>query len=253
MIVLFAFPSLLLLAIFLGFINSVFAESMESSGYKIQADSINVGGVKQTSDNYQSEDTIGEIGTGLSSSDNYLLQAGYQQMQEVYLGLSLSTVSVTMSPDIGGLSGGVSNGSTTASVITDSPSGYSLSVKASTAPAMATSTDSFDDYTPQTADPDFTWLISNTTSAFGFTPEGTDIVQKFQDNGVDTCNTGSTDTPDACWYRFATSTQTIAQKTISNHPAGSATSLKLKAESGTNHIQIAGQYQAVITITAVSN
>ncbi len=231
----------------------IFAASMQSSGYKIQSDSINVGGVRQTSDNYISEDTVGEAGTGLSSSDNYSLRAGYQQMQEVYLAISVSTPSIIMSPNIGGVSGGQSNGSTSATIITDSPGGYSLTVKASTAPAMATSTYSFDDYTTQTANPDFTWSIVNTTSAFGFTPEGADIVQKFQDNGVDTCNAGSSDSPDACWYKFSTTTETIAQKNIPNHPAGTATALKLKAESGTNHIQVAGQYQATITITAVTN
>jgi len=232
---------------------AIFAESMQSSGYKIQSDSINVGGVRQVSDNYQSEDTIGEADTGLSNSDNYALKAGYQQMQEVYLSLSVTNPSIIMSPDIGGVSGGQSNGSTSATVITDNPGGYSLSVKASTAPAMATSTYSFDDYTTGTAGPDFTWSIANTTSEFGFTIEGSDIMQKFKDNGFDTCNSGSTDSPDACWYKFTTSTETVAQKYLPNHPSGASTALKLRAESGTSHIQTAGQYQATITITAVTN
>jgi hypothetical protein len=152
-----------------------------------------------------------------------------------------------------GISGGVSNGSTSATVTTDSPSGYSLTVKSSTAPAMATSTYNFADYTAQTSDPDFGWAIANTASEFGFTPEGADITQKFKDNGADTCNTGSSDTPSACWYKFTTTTQTISQKNTPNHPLGTATDIRFKAESGTNHVQTAGQYQATITITAVTN
>lgn len=248
------FAALLVLpAFFFVYECYVFAESMQSSGYKIQSDSINAGGVRQTSDNYQSEDTIGEVGTGLSGSDSYSLRAGYQQMQEVYLGLSVSTSSIVMSPNIGGVSGGQSNGSTSATVITDNPGGYSLTVKASTAPAMATSTYSFADYTTQTANPDFSWSILNTASEFGFTAEGSDIVQKFKDNGVDTCNTESSDSIDYCWYKFSTSTETIAQKYAPNHPTGMATILKIRAESGTSHIQTAGQYKATITITAVTN
>lgn len=250
----FSFVALIMLPLFfLGYGCYVFAESMQSSGYKIQSDSINVGGVRQTSDNYQSEDTIGEMSTGLSSSNNYALHAGYQQMQEVYISLSVSTSSIIMNPAIGGVSGGQSNGSTSATVITDSSSGYSLTVKASTTPAMATSTGSFADYTTQTADPDFSWSILSTASEFGFTPEGTDIVQKFKDNGVDTCNAGSSDSVDYCWYNFSSSSEMIAQKYTSNYPTGTATDLKLKAESGTSHIQTVGQYQATITITAVTN
>jgi hypothetical protein len=234
--------------------GSITAATMSSPNYKIESDSLNVGGQsQQTSTNYNLRETIGEIATGLSTSTAYKLLAGYQQMQEVYISVSVSPGSVVMSPTIGGLTGGQSNGQTTVTVITDSPSGYSLNVKANSSPALATSTFSFADYTPQiSGTPDFNWSVPATTSEFGFTPEGADIVQKFKDNGS-SCNTGSGDTADACWYGFSTTYETIAQSYLSNQPSGTSTTIKFRAESGNQNVQPPGDYRAVITITAVPN
>ena len=228
---------------------------MGSDTYRMWQSSINVGGHggSQTSTSYHLRETIGEIATGLSTSTLYKLFAGYQQMQEVYLALSAPS-QVTMSPSIGGITGGQSDGTATTTVTTDSPSGYALSVRASSSPAMATSSYSFADYIPAIAGtPDYTWSIPATTSEFGFTPEGSDIVQKFLDNGSSACNTGSSETTDACWYNFSTSDETISQTYSANHPNGTQTIIKFKAESGTSNIQEPGEYQATITITAIPN
>jgi hypothetical protein len=231
----------------------VFAQVMTSTNYGIQSDSMNVGGERQTSNNYQAEDTIGEIATGISASTNYKLLAGYQQMQEVYIALSVPS-SITMSPDIGGVSGGQSNGVATTTVTTDSVAGYTLSIRASASPALSTSSDSFQDYIPQSASiPDYSWSVPATTSEFGFTPEGSHIIQKFKDNGSDTCNTGSNNTSDTCWYNLSISDENIAQSYSSNHPAGTETVIKFRAESGTSHIQIGDTYTAEIVITTISN
>jgi len=234
-------------------VSSILAASMSSPNYKIESDSLNIGGEYQTSTNYKMEDTVGEIATGVSASDSYKLKAGYQQMQEVYISMSVFPSSVSMTPSIGGLTGGQSNGSTTITVITDSPSGYSLSVRANSSPALATSTYSFADYTPQLSEtPDFNWSVLATTSEFGFTPEGNDIVQRFKDNGS-TCNTGSNDTADACWYNFSTTDETIAQSYLPNQPSGTSTILKFRAESGNQNVQPPGDYRAIIIITTIPN
>ncbi len=233
-------------------VYSVDAYVASSTNYRIQFDSLNIGGARSTSTNYIIEDTIGEISTGESTSASYKLKAGYQQMSDVYLALSAS-FSIVMSPNIGGVSGGTSNGSGLATVTTDSSSGYSLSIKASASPAMATSSYSFADYTTVAANtPDYTWLITATTSEFGFTPEGDDIVQKFKDNSS-ACATGTNETNDKCWYNFSTSDETISSIYSANHPLGTATTIKFRAESGNQHLQVADIYQAAITITAVSN
>jgi hypothetical protein len=60
-------------------ITLIFA-AMSSDNYKIDADSINIGGSQSNSANYKMEDTVGEVGTSGSTSTNYKLNAGYQAM-----------------------------------------------------------------------------------------------------------------------------------------------------------------------------
>ena len=58
--------------------------SMQSANYKIEKDSINFGGIDDgQSTNYKLKDTVGEIGTGLSESANYIMKTGYRQMTEL--------------------------------------------------------------------------------------------------------------------------------------------------------------------------
>lgn len=240
-----------ILCIFTGHYALSFA--MTSTNYRIDADSINIGGLSQTSTNYRSDETIGELASGLSTTTNYQLKAGYQYMIEGYY-LALSVPSdITMSPNIKERSGGQSNGSGQAAVLTDNSAGYTLQIQASTLPALKTAGDSFSDFTPQTAGtPDFVWSIAADTSEFGFTPEGSDLVQKFKDDGAN-CNIGGNDTPDVCWNNASTTAQNIAFSALSNHPLSTATTLKFRAESGSSHIQTAGTYQATITLTAIAN
>ncbi len=235
----------------LGFINYTFAFVSSSSNYRIQSDSVNIGGVFSTSANYRIEDTLGEISSGVSTSTSYGLKAGYQRMQEVYIAVSPSS-DVVLSPSISGISGGISNGSAVWTVTTDSSAGYSLTIKASASPALQSALDSFADYTPSGAAPDYNWSVVSTDSELGFTPEGNDIVQQYKDNGVDVCNAGSNDTSDKCWYNFSVSAETIANSSSSNHPSGATTTVKFRAESGSSRVQINGSYTATITVTAIA-
>lgn len=258
--------TLLICLIFLFIIGNypAFAYVMESDSYRIQSDSLNIGGSRWTSDNYIVRDTVGEITTGPSASTSYKLKAGYQQMQEVYLSIS-APGDITMTGNIQSLAGGVATGEMSWIIITDNPAGYNLSVKSdSTSPAMQGQIygDTFVDYTPASSGtPDYSWSIADSTTEFGFSPEGSHIVQKFKDNGVDTCNTGSSDTSDKCWYGFSTSNETIANSYSSNHPSGTSTTIKLKAqlynEDGTPNNEAGmltiDSYQATITATAVAN
>jgi len=229
----------------------VFAQVMSSTNYRIESDSVNIGGTEDASSaNYQVRDTLGEIATGPSTSSSYNLYAGYRQMETGYIAIT-SPADVSMSPAIAGISGGSSDGSAGWTVVTDNSAGYSLSVKAGSDPALSSVSDSFADYTPAGASPDYEWLIPTNDSEFGFSPEGGDIIQKYQDDGI-SCNTGSGDTSDKCWYYFSTSDETVAQSSSANHPAGAATTVKFKAESGSGHLQAEGTYTATITVTAVT-
>ena len=234
---------------------SAHAYVASSTNYRIQSDSINVGGLRQTSTNYISEDTIGELATGFSESALYKLKAGYQQMQETYIAISPCD-DITLTPPIPGVSGGTSDGLTIGTTTTDNPAGYSLSIKASTTPALQFGSYVFDDYDTGIADattsPTYDWSIANSSSEFGFTPEGNHIVQKFKDNGSNLCDIGSNETTDKCWHNLSTSEENIAQSTSPNHPSGTATTIKFRAQSGVNHVQEEGTYTAKISVTAVT-
>lgn len=232
-------------------IQGVFAQVMQSTNYRIQSDSVNIGGGSGTSTNYSLESTVGEAGTGLSTSTNYLLYAGYQQMQVSYLAVS-NADNVTMSPSLGGVTGGTSNGSTAITVTTDNAAGYQMTIAASTTPAMQSGASNIPDYTPGGANPDFSFTNAITESQFGFSPEGTHIPSRFKDNGTNACATGSSDTALACWDGLSTTPATVAQSTSPNHPSGTATTIRFRVEVGSQVVQLEGTYTATTTLTAIA-
>jgi hypothetical protein len=243
------FLSVALVAAFGGI--DTFAAVMESTHYQIQSDSVNVGGERSTSASYTLEDTTGEQATGVGSSENYQLYAGYQQMQEVYLALS-GGGDVTMAPALAGVTGGTSNGSTTLTAVTDSPSGYQLSIEAAESPALQSDTATIADYQPSGAVPDFAFTTAAGQSHFGFSPEGDDIPARFKDDGVGTCGTGANDTTLACWDGLATTSIVAAERTAPNHPDGTATTLNFRVGIGSGSSQPAGTYVATTTVTLIA-
>ncbi len=251
----FAFIPLFLVSCFL-FVSrqKVMAYEMASTSYRIQESSVNSGGLdSETSTSYKLRETIGEAAVGNSTSTSYKLQMGYQPMIASFISLSVSTSSVELLPAIGTIAGGVATASYSATVTTDNAGGYSLYVQASTDPALKSGANSFLDYSPASENiPDFAWSVLANTSEFGFTPEGTDVAQKFLDNGLDTCATSSSDTADSCWYGFSTSTENIATASSPNTPLGVETTIKLQAESGSSNSQAAGAYQATVTASALA-
>lgn len=224
----------------------VWAAVAASTNYRLQDDSLSFGGILSSSANYKLEDTAGGIGTGNLSSTNYSLLAGYQQM-------IASTISITAPADAT-LStidnSGTSNSSVAWTVITDNSAGYTLSIKASTNPALTSGSNSFSDYAPSGAVPDYTWSIAASGSAFGFSPEGADIASRYLNSGT-TCGVGATDTTDQCWDGLSTTDRTIAQNSSANTPGGAATTVKLRAEIGSSKTQATGSYSTTLTATAM--
>ncbi len=176
---LFKFSKKYFLLILILLIPSTFLfAAMQSSGYKIQTDSINIGGGRGNSTNFIEEDTIGEIGTGYSTSTSYATNSGYQATLANYIAIT-NAANVTL-PNLGGISGGNSVGSSAWSVTTDDQAGYQLTISASTNPALiSTSTNaSLANYIKSiTTTADYIFTVAPSTSVFGFTPEGTDIIQ----------------------------------------------------------------------------
>lgn len=230
--------------------NVAFAYVASSTNYRIQTDSVNMGGGLSSSTNYAAQDTLGEVVSGTSTSASYGVKAGYQQMQDIYIAIS-SPGNVTLAPLIPSVGGGVANGQATWTVITDNQSGYSLSVSAASSPALVSGLNSFANYTPAGADPDFNFSVPAASAEFGFTPEGNDVVSRFLDNGA-ACNTGSGNTTDRCWAPLLTSLQSVAQKNSANAPTGSALTLKFRAQSGAANTQPAGSYTATATLTVMA-
>ena len=156
------------------------AQVMESNNYKMQSDSLNTGGGLSNSETFKMEDTVGEIATGNSTSTSFNLRAGYQQMQEVYISIS-AIPDVVLSPNLGGVSGGTSTGSTTFVVTTDSPAGYTATIEASSNPALQSGSNSIADYVPVGGVPDFTFITDPSEVHLAYSPEGIDMAVCRQD------------------------------------------------------------------------
>lgn len=240
--------TLIFISLFI-FSRNILADYMQGTTYRIQSDSLNFGGVSSSSTTYKLNDSLGEVGTGNSNSGTYYLHAGFWQMQESYIAIT-SPPDLTL-PAIGGVTGEGSEGVVSWQVTTDNVAGYTMDIKTTTTPALASALDSFDDYTPSGANPDYNFSISSSTSAFGFSPEGSDTNSRFKDSGL-ACNTGSGEVSGKCWDGLSTSSKIIAGKTSSNHPGGSTVDVRFRAESGASHIQISGNYSATIIVTAVT-
>jgi hypothetical protein len=224
---------------------------MESDNYRIDFDSINSGGTDNSvSSNYRLWDTVGEQATGESASTLYKMHAGYRQMNSSFISISAPPdVNLT---NLSGIVGGTSNGSAGWKVVTDNVGGYSMTIQASTSPALKTPEEYFfEDYTPVGAVPDFSFSLTPTKSLFGFSPEGTDIILQYKDNGT-ICGVGSSDAASSCWDGFSTTPKIISEKNSSNQPLGSTTTVQFRAGIGSSKIQEAGIYNAVITVTAVT-
>ncbi|OGG65107.1 hypothetical protein A2929_03625 [Candidatus Kaiserbacteria bacterium RIFCSPLOWO2_01_FULL_45_25] len=241
--------AIILTSLCLGSLALTFAQVRTSSSYQLQSDSINFGGGLSTSTNYSLESTAGEIATGPADSTSYSLRAGYQQMQEVFLSLT-GGQNVSLSPSIGGLTGGTSNGSTSVVVLTDSPSGYELTIVAANSPAMQNGAETIADYVP-VASPaaDFTFTTGSTDAHFGFSPEGDDIVLRYKDSGG-VCGVDSLDTTLACWDGLSTSDTVVAQGP-SNQPNGATTTINFRVGVGGSAPVVAGTYIATTTLTAI--
>jgi hypothetical protein len=128
-----------------------------------------------------------------------------------------------------------------------------MNAKSSTTPSLKSADDSFANYTETSPGvPDYTWSVAADNAEFGFSPKGADIASRFKDNGLDTCSTGSSQTPDKCWYKLITSDLTIASSTTANNPSGTDTTINFQSQS-TGHFLNPGTYTATITFTATTN
>lgn len=233
----------------------LFAQARQSDNYQILFDSIDSGGGLGTSSNYILESSVGEQATGDSTSTSYSISSGYQQAETTIGGgsISISAPSNVALSSISGLTGGTSKDTAAWTVITDNPSGYTVTIQATSTPAFrAASGANFSDYVPATNDPDYTFAVNAASSTFGFSPEGTHIVSRFKDDGSSACNTGSSDTSDRCYDGLSTTPTNIASSNSANNPSGTVTTVRFAAGIGSNKIQDSGAYNATVIVTAIT-
>lgn len=249
--------SLLLVAFFY---IEVSAFVMESDSYRVQSDSLNIGGLRSQSANYFEESTIGELATGISESASYRLKAGYQQMQGVFISMT-SVDDITLSPALGGLTGGTSNGGAQFIVKTDNTAGFSVTIKTDSDDGMIGNENAgtifhLNTATPEVPDFNFNSAPAN-SSAFAYTINASttgEIVAAFRNNGSNACNTGSTETDDNCWISATTTPRTIISTTSRTPISGATSTLRFRAIVSANHnpILLPDTYVATTTLTAIT-
>jgi hypothetical protein len=99
-----------------------------SNSYRIQSDSVNIGGGIESSDNYNINNTEGESGTGLLTSSSYNLKVGYIQTQDYSIPIitllgeaSLSIVQWDTYTDEGATVADDTEGDITSNIVTINP------------------------------------------------------------------------------------------------------------------------------------
>lgn len=250
-ILFYLYVLVLIIALLFMLAFSVFAERATSTNYVLERDSINIGGERSTSTTYIADDTLGEVATGRGTSTTYILNAGYQQLDASYISIT-SPSDISLAPNIHPTNGGTADGNAQWTIVTNSPNGYSLSIKANQSPAMRQNpgADSFADYTPAAADPDYDFTVPSGAYEFGYSPNGANITSRWKNNGS-ACNVGATITNLKCWDGHSTTNALIASSASGNYPTGATTSVNFRAESNAGEPE-GGDYQATLILTAVA-
>lgn len=214
----------LLFAMMLASLYPADAYPMSSANYNITSDSINIGGVREISENYVTEDTIGEEAAGASRSGNYKIGAGYQHMWEYPPGLTFTVDDNTAA--LGMLSTtAVSTDTTTFSVSTNASDGYAVTITGNTltSNSSAANIDAISGSAPSAPGTEQFGinLVDNSNPNVGANPSGGtghaatgyDTANNFKyvsGNTIASCNTYSVDTTYTISYMANINSSTVA-------------------------------------------
>lgn len=181
--------------------------------------------------------------------------------QEISFSL-LPPPNVIMSPQLGGLTGGTSNGQTQFIVTTNNSTGYNVTLFASSSGAMiniATSSYSIPAYIPAVASiPDFTFTVPPPAARFGYTVAASttgDVVQAFR-NLTGVCNMlAGTANGTNCWLNASSTAFTILNSSLPTPASGATSTLffRVGISANPNPVIPNGTYVATTTITASTN
>ncbi len=176
------------------------------------------------------------------------------------ISFSTPATDVTLA-SIPGITGGTSNGGTQVVVLTNDSAGYTMTLKASSSPAMQGHTQggNIPNYTPNVAGvPDFTFSVPANKAEFGYTVEASttsDLAPSWLDNGTTTCGTGSSDTANACWLDATTTSYVLVNRNSETLTSGSTTTLKFRLTINSSPSPSIPEdiYTATTTLTATTN
>lgn len=175
------------------------------------------------------------------------------------ISFATTAANVAMTPSLTGVTGGTSNGTTTVVVLTNDTAGYTMTITASSSPAMQGNTGggTIADYTPtSTFVPDFAYSVPS-GAEFAYTVSASttsDLAQKFLDNGS-ACNTGSNDTSGSasCWYYLSTTATSTIVRSTQTAASGSTSSIAFKLTINSGSSVVEDTYTATATLTAFTN
>ena len=161
---------------------------------------------------------------------------------------------IIMSPTLGGITGGTSNGATSVAVKTNNLTGYNMTIMASTSLGMqgvASSTNHIPAYISAVGGiPDYNF--NTTVNGFGYNASSTDVVQAFQNNGA-SCNTSTVNSSSNCWLAATTTAVTIINRNIPTPSTGATTTLSFRVNLIANSMIPNDTYIATTTLTATTN
>ncbi len=162
-----------------------------------------------------------------------------------------SPVDVSMSPNIS-MSANGSIGSTAWTVRTNSPTGYTLALKASASPALVSGANSFADYTEAVNGTPEVWSVPSGSKEFGFSAYGTDVAGGTAVWGTGAgCGSSGTPLGTMRYVGFETTDKTVASTSTVTPVAGSTTNVCFAAEQDGIYAA-SGTYTATITATATT-
>ena len=200
------------------------------------------------------------IGFGATATSQFTIS------QQVTSEISFATPAsnVVMSPALGGITGGTANGHTTVVVTTNSLTGYSMTIQASSSLGMignASSTNYIPAYAvAATGTPDFAFTVPANAARFGYTVDAsttTDVDPRFHYNGSNICNQTTADSVDGqhCWIAATTTQLQIVNRTIPTLSTGATTSLYFRVQIASNPSPALPNdtYVATTTLTATAS
>lgn len=228
----------------------VFAR-MSSSNYSVPKDSLSVGdSSKASSTSYDLTDTMGDFTSGTSESASYTLVssqpggAGSSKTPSITIdspsNVVFTALSVVNHSAVGDAQWKVK--------IKDAPAGYTMTVHASTSPALWSSSLSAG-FADATTTPS-AWSVSN-GYVFGFSARGGDIVSGFgTGSNCETANGSDVPSTTLLWRGFA-GTTTVTLATTTGTQTNVSTVCFASEQNGV--FALPGSYEATIIVTAVLN